>query len=389
MKYFVILLIFVGFFGIIYAEPIPEPVSEQDVLIYENCGPGTIFQDGICIVEEPLVKSNSTGKWDSVAEILIMSPLKQFKSGIPIDEIQCRESLILVTKHDGSPACVKPMTKQYLIDRDWAKIKSLDEIQDNPNLIKQNIIDVNYKYVTLYPVNTCSSILLKLLTGEDIQRFTIVGKGLKDNLILQITDEDLKEIPDIQELIYAVHSIEFPYSKHSSTFLDGITFVEYEFFLMDKAMKKYGDSQKDYFTKLDKDYEERFTNPVEQGFTNHFKAPIIIYNDNVYSIGGTMFQMSNEHNQISMSVSPKDSIDDEKFITLTDEDMKSIPRIKEAIENIGTVKESIFGHKGLPEDQLNEYIEWFKQKSQDRLNVDKSKLIQYDEQIYSVGFSIC
>jgi len=110
----------------------------------------------------------------------------------------------------------------------------------------------------------------------------------------------------------------------------------------------------------------------------------------VYSIGGTMFWMSNEHDPISMSVSPKDSIeDDEKFITLTDEDMKSIPRIKEAIENIGTVKESIFGNKGLPEEQSNEYIEWFKQKSQDRLNVDKFRLIQYDEQIYSVGFSIC
>ncbi len=37
-----------------------------------------------------------------------LSTLKQIKSGIPFDEIQCRESLVLVTKHDGSPACVKP-----------------------------------------------------------------------------------------------------------------------------------------------------------------------------------------------------------------------------------------------------------------------------------------
>lgn len=47
------------------------------------------------------------------------SPLKQFKSGITIDEIQCEELLILVTKYDGSPACVKPETISKLIERNW------------------------------------------------------------------------------------------------------------------------------------------------------------------------------------------------------------------------------------------------------------------------------
>jgi len=47
------------------------------------------------------------------------TPLKQFKSGIPIDEIQCKESLILVTKNNGSPACVKEKTIPKLIEREW------------------------------------------------------------------------------------------------------------------------------------------------------------------------------------------------------------------------------------------------------------------------------
>ncbi|MDH3204226.1 MAG: hypothetical protein OEL81_06085 [Nitrosopumilus sp.] len=34
------------------------------------------------------------------------SPLKQFKSGIPIEEIQCKEYLVLVRKHNGSPVCI-------------------------------------------------------------------------------------------------------------------------------------------------------------------------------------------------------------------------------------------------------------------------------------------
>lgn len=49
------------------------------------------------------------------------SPLQQFKSGIPSDEIKCKEGLQLVIKSsDGSPACVKPQTVTKLIQMGWA-----------------------------------------------------------------------------------------------------------------------------------------------------------------------------------------------------------------------------------------------------------------------------
>lgn len=52
---------------------------------------------------------------------VISPPLKQLKSGIPLDVIQCKENLMLVLKSsNGSPACVKPETKQKLIERGWA-----------------------------------------------------------------------------------------------------------------------------------------------------------------------------------------------------------------------------------------------------------------------------
>jgi len=350
--------------------------------------------DNIFTKREFVVRQNHTGVSldPTVYPVpwMVESPLKQIKSGIPFNEIQCKESLIFVTKHDGSPACVKPITKQHLIDRNWAETKSLNEIERNPELIKQNIIRIEDGLISLYPENMCTSLTLDLPTEEDIHRYTNDEKGLKEDIILQITDKDLKEIPHIQELIYAVNSIEFPYNKYSSAYLDGLTFVEYEFFLMEKAIKKYGDSQEDYFIKLDTDYEERFTNPAKQGFTNHFEAPVIIYNDDAYSVSSTNFWTSDEHEPRRMGIFPIDAIDkDEKFITLTDEDMKSIPKIKDAIENIGTVKESVSAHKGLPEDKWNEYREWFEQKSQDRLYAEWFRFIQYNEQFYSVGFSIC
>ena len=319
-----------------------------------------------------------------------LSPLKQFKSGIPINEIICKEDLVLLQKSDGSPACVMESTKQKLIERDWAETKSSDEIKNNSDLIKQNIARIEDGHISLYPENMCANLKLFLPTEQDIQRYKNDEKGLTDANILQITSEDLKEIPDIQELIHAVHSIEFPYNKYSSAYLDGLTLVEYELFLMEKSMKKYGDSQGDYFMQLDGDYEERLTNPAKQGLTNHFESPVIVYNDSAYSIGGTYFWTSNEHEPRRMGVYPQDAIkDDEKFIMLTDEDMELVPKIKDAIENIGTVKESIFASKGLPEDQWNQYREWFEQKSQDRLNSDKFRLIQHDDHLYSIRFGIC
>ncbi len=49
----------------------------------------------------------------------IISPLKQFRSDIPIEEMQCRDSLILVMRHNGYPACVNFDTIPKLIQRGW------------------------------------------------------------------------------------------------------------------------------------------------------------------------------------------------------------------------------------------------------------------------------
>lgn len=52
----------------------------------------------------------------------VISPLKQFKSGIPAEDVQCKQDLQLILKaKDGSPACVKPETKEKLVERGWAK----------------------------------------------------------------------------------------------------------------------------------------------------------------------------------------------------------------------------------------------------------------------------
>ncbi|WP_428325593.1 hypothetical protein [Nitrosopumilus sp.] len=102
-----------------YGSYLIEPEPEQDELIYVNCGFGTTLQDGICVVNETTDNAiDSSDCWGGPAcKYEIQSPLKQFKLGIPVDEIQCNESLILVTKNNGTPACVKEQTLLKLVER--------------------------------------------------------------------------------------------------------------------------------------------------------------------------------------------------------------------------------------------------------------------------------
>ncbi len=134
------------------------------------------------------------------------SPLKQFKSGVLIDEIQCKKSLILVTKHDGSPACLTFATADKLIKREW--IACYDEIKydrgypcgvhSSPGIssdsLNLNIVRIEDGRISLCPANTCASIDLDRLTTQDIQRYKNDERGLDEDNILQITSNDLKEV---------------------------------------------------------------------------------------------------------------------------------------------------------------------------------------------------
>ncbi|MEM2160418.1 MAG: hypothetical protein QXN55_05625 [Candidatus Nitrosotenuis sp.] len=51
-----------------------------------------------------------------------LSPLTQLKSGIHSRDVNCNDGLELLLKvNNGQPICVKPETKQKLIERGWAK----------------------------------------------------------------------------------------------------------------------------------------------------------------------------------------------------------------------------------------------------------------------------
>lgn len=75
-----------------------------------------------------------------------LSPEKQLKLGIDIEEIQCAKSLLLLVKYDGSPGCVTQNTHTELIKRGWSDRLSViifDEEMDSPSFSKHQIVSVD------------------------------------------------------------------------------------------------------------------------------------------------------------------------------------------------------------------------------------------------------
>jgi len=77
------------------------------------------------VLQESVAKLNHTEEnklKSSLPENKILAPLKQFKDRNHLEDITCKEGMILVIKTvNDFPACVKPETKIKLIDRKWAR----------------------------------------------------------------------------------------------------------------------------------------------------------------------------------------------------------------------------------------------------------------------------
>jgi len=129
---------------LVFAESlVPEPgpicpagtIVKNDVCVITStdCVEGATYQDGICVVNETRkINTNSSDCWGGPqCTYDIESPLKQFKSGIPFNEIECKNGLELVGKMPSvHPKCVKPESLEKLTMRGWATTNKTLELMD-------------------------------------------------------------------------------------------------------------------------------------------------------------------------------------------------------------------------------------------------------------------
>ncbi|MGY5147925.1 MAG: hypothetical protein ACW9W4_08000 [Candidatus Nitrosopumilus sp. bin_7KS] len=136
--------------------PEPEPPYFENIDKEKPCGLGTLYQDGICVVDK-IENSTETStdpskRWGGPTLNYVKSPLKQFKSGFSFSEIKCNGNLQLTQRYDDSPACVKSETVFELIKRGW---------------VSNMIIAVQSRDVFLDPQDATSSYMEKVIPTLD------------------------------------------------------------------------------------------------------------------------------------------------------------------------------------------------------------------------------
>ena len=72
---------------------------------------------------------------DSPPYSYIISPLKQFKSGIPAEQIKCKTDLQKMLGYDGTPVCVTHETAPKIAERGWNRVLDLELWEENYLLI--------------------------------------------------------------------------------------------------------------------------------------------------------------------------------------------------------------------------------------------------------------
>lgn len=114
----------------------PDILKEETIrLDLEECQPNAKAEMEF-VIDSPgsfairaTVDGNGGGQSFGGVDVIdyVAPPLQQIQSGISPNEVECKAYLVLIHKHDGSPACVKPETKQKLIERGWT-----DEVSTTP-----------------------------------------------------------------------------------------------------------------------------------------------------------------------------------------------------------------------------------------------------------------
>jgi hypothetical protein len=213
--------------------------------------------------------------------------------------------------------------------------------------------------VFYYFNSSCASFGISKLTEDEIQQ---ISNSVDSKNIMTLSDDDLKKVPKLLELIHKVsNKIRF---NDNSRFT--MTFSEMQ----------------QYHQYLNEKFEQQYGIKIAEYQKNTF---LIQYNERVYVLGGFVFPNAEFPNVDNVELDISENIGEKApKITLTDEDFIKIPKIKKAIEEIGIHEIQSHENIGMSENEWNQYRKWF-----DGKYLEGYSYFKYDDKIYSPSFGIC
>jgi hypothetical protein len=216
-----------------------------------------------------------------------------------------------------------------------------------------------------YLNSSCASLGVSKLSERDLQQ---ISDNPDYKNIMTLSDNDLEEVPKLAQLIDKV--------SNKISFND-----ESRFIVTISEMQQYYDH-------LGEKFEQQY------GFEMEKKKDslLIEYNGKMYVIAGFAFPKSgyDTENDVELVV-VKDPMIKAAKIVLVDEDFVEIPKIKKAVEEIGTYQVSTFESIGMPEDERSQYGKWFEEKHKSKYGntTGPYSYFKYGDKVYSAFSVIC
>lgn len=205
----------------------------------------------------------------------------------------------------------------------------------------------------------CAVLGVERLTDReiDIRQSYNVSEPIE---FLDFTDNDLRNVPELKKGIDKVdNKVEF--NKQGRTVLSYDETKQYYDFFNDKSVQQNNAKLNEWWF-------------------------LIRYNGTMYGVGNLMVPESPQEMEITVEQASYGY----GPIKVTDVDLLYTPKIKDAINEIGTYEVSPMDNVGMPEDQWYYLQRWFEEKYQEQYN--KSGVtwyFHYNNKNYSASFGIC
>ena len=222
---------------------------------------------------------------------------------------------------------------------------------------------------------------LTRFSEDEFQKYVIEAGSLENLNIIKLTDEELKKVPVIKELIEKSQTTEFPLNRVGTlnSTLDEIK--SNHNYVAQKYATKYNKNLDFYFsTRLP---EESQLEKFPDSYWYEYDGRFFKYGERYYSFYDTdqLVNYGDPH-RIEVGVLKHDLTPDRFYVELTDDDWQHIPKVKEAIDKIGTLQEDIEVNVGMSRSDLNKYRQWI----ENNRSMVVGSFLEYEGEYYRISF---